>query len=100
MREIYYNNRIERQFLAVLYGRPLNETQPAPRTWWFSIHRWLNPKRMRYPYIAGGAIMLAWLVSILLGPGLLDLAGTAIGADYLQFYTAGLTLRLGQEARL
>jgi hypothetical protein len=43
---------------------------------------------------------LAWLGNVLLGRGYLDARGTVVGTDYLQFYTAGLTLRLGQSARL
>jgi alpha-1,2-mannosyltransferase len=70
--------------------------------WWVPIQYWLSrkPQRIRYPFIAGGAMILAWLVSVLFGEGLMDLTGKVVGTDYLQFYTAGLTLRLGQEGRL
>jgi len=60
----------------------------------------LTPRRMGYAWIAGGAMWIAWLVSIAFGPGLTDLAGQVIGADYLQFYAAGTTLRLGDSAQL
>jgi len=64
------------------------------------LRRFLNRKRLRYAWIAGGAIWLAWLASILLGSGNVDLAGQVIGTDYLQFYAAGYTLRLGESAHL
>jgi hypothetical protein len=41
-----------------------------------------------------------WLLSILLGPGEVDLGGQVVGTDYLQFYAAGTTLRLGEGERL
>ena len=43
---------------------------------------------------------LAWVISCLLGSGNLDLAGNVTGTDYLQFYAAGTTLRLGESQRL
>ncbi|MFQ5856516.1 MAG: glycosyltransferase family 87 protein [Anaerolineae bacterium] len=64
------------------------------------LQRLLNRKRLAYAWIAGGAVWIAWLVSMVLGPGNVDLAGHVIGADYLQFYTAGYTLRLGESPRL
>jgi hypothetical protein len=60
----------------------------------------LTPQRQSYAWIAGGALWLGWLLSILLGRGNVDFAGQAIGTDYLQFYAAGLTLRMGDSARL
>ena len=60
----------------------------------------LNSKRLNYAWIASGALWLGWLASILFGPGKIDLAGQVIGTDYLEFYTAGVTLRLGESARL
>jgi len=64
------------------------------------LHRFLNRKRLRYAWIAGGALWIAWAISILLGPENMDLAGHVIGTDYLQFYTAGYTLRLDESAQL
>ena len=69
-------------------------------TWWMHLNRFLNPRRMTYAWIAGGVLWFAWLLSSLLGPGNMDLAGQAVGTDYLQFYTAGVTLRQGQSANL
>jgi hypothetical protein len=60
----------------------------------------LNPRRLAYAWITGGALWLAWLLSVSLGPGNMDLAGQVIGTDYLQFQTAGTTVRLGESARL
>jgi len=64
------------------------------------IRRFLVPRRLRYAWIAGGALWVAWFLSVVLGPGKLDLAGTPIGADYLQFYAAGTTVRLGESSQL
>jgi hypothetical protein len=55
---------------------------------------------MSYAWIAGGALWFAWLLSILAGPGNMDLAGQVIGTDYLQFYTSGVTMRAEQSANL
>jgi alpha-1,2-mannosyltransferase len=64
------------------------------------IRRFLVPRRLRYAWIAGGALWVAWLLSVFLGPGKLDLAGTPIGTDYLQFYAAGTTVRIGESCHL
>ena len=69
-------------------------------TWWKSLDRLLTPRRLSYAWIAGAALWFAWMVSILLGPGNMDLAGQVVGTDYLQFYSAGSTLRLSQSAEL
>ncbi len=69
-------------------------------TWWKPLDRLLTPRRLSYAWIAGAALWFAWMVSILLGPGNMDLAGQVVGTDYLQFYTAGSTLRQGQSAEL
>jgi hypothetical protein len=69
-------------------------------SWPKRLNIWLTPRRMRYAWVAAGALWLTWLVSLPLGPGWLDLAGHPLGTDYLQFHTAGLTMRLGESARL
>jgi len=69
-------------------------------SWWLRFNQFLTPRRMTYAWIAGGALWFAWLVSLLLGPGNMDLAGQVIGTDYLQFYASGVTLRQGQSASL
>jgi alpha-1,2-mannosyltransferase len=62
--------------------------------------QFLNFRRMAYAWITGGALWLAWLLSIFLGPGNMDLAGQVIGTDYLQFHAAGTTVRQGDSAEL
>jgi hypothetical protein len=69
-------------------------------SWWMRVNRIMTPRRLTYAWIAGGAMWLAWLISTLLGPGNMDLAGQVIGTDYLQFYASGVTLRGGQSANL
>lgn len=59
---------------------------------WNKLDQFLTRKRLLYAWIAGGAFYLAWLVSVLLGPGNMDLAGQLVGTDYVQFYAAGKTL--------
>ncbi len=68
--------------------------------WWQSIHRFLTPKRQKYSLIAGTALWLTWLTSISFGEGIFDLADQIVGTDYIQFYSAGFTLRQGVEDRL
>lgn len=62
--------------------------------------RFLNARRMRYPFLIGAAMWIPWLFSILTGPGNMDLTGHPVGADFLQFYAAGYAARTGQTARL
>jgi len=69
-------------------------------SFWMKFDRFLTPRRLKYAWIAGGMLWLAWLASILLGSGNMDLAGQVIGTDYLQFYAAGETLRQGQASEL
>lgn len=64
------------------------------------LRRHTTPRRLQYAWLLGGALWLAWLFSLVLGPGHLDLAGQPIGTDYLQFYAAGMTVREGASARL
>jgi hypothetical protein len=68
--------------------------------WWINLNRFLTPRRMTYAWIAGGVLWFAWLLSSVLGPGNMDLAGHVIGTDYLQFYSSGVTLRQGESANL
>jgi len=60
----------------------------------------LNHKRLRYALIAGGALWIGWLVSLIFGSGNKDLAGQVVGTDYVQFYAAGTTLRMGESTHL
>ncbi len=69
-------------------------------SWWLRFDQFLNSRRLSYAWIAGVVLWGAWLVSTILGPGNLDLAKHVIGTDYLQFYTAGVTLRQGESAEL
>ena len=67
---------------------------------WVRINEFLTTRRLAYALIAGAVLWSAWILSCLLGRGNLDLAGQVIGTDYLQFYSAGITLRQGQSADL
>lgn len=69
-------------------------------TWWMRFDHFLNPRRLTYAWITGGILWAAWLLSTILGPGNMDLAGQVIGTDYLQFYAAGTTIRLGYSQEL
>jgi hypothetical protein len=64
------------------------------------INRWLTPRRRAYAWLTAIPLWTVWLISVLFGPGRLDLAGQAVGTDYLQFYAAGETLRRGDSAQL
>jgi alpha-1,2-mannosyltransferase len=63
-------------------------------------HPLLGRRRLSYAWVAGGALWLAWLMSITLGRWPLDMSGQVVGTDYLQFYCAGYTLRLGHSPQL
>jgi alpha-1,2-mannosyltransferase len=69
-------------------------------TWWMRFDRFLTPRRMTYAWITGGILWFFWIISLLLGPGKMDLAGQVVGTDYLQFYAAGVTIRQAQSANL
>jgi hypothetical protein len=64
------------------------------------VDRLLTPRRISYVWLLGGILWLAWLANILLGPGNLDLTSKPVGTDFIQFYTAGETLRSGNEGSL
>lgn len=68
--------------------------------WWSTLNQRLNPNRLAYAKLAGGALWFAWFLSLLLGAGKFDLAGQVVGTDYVQFYAAGSTLLTGESARL
>jgi alpha-1,2-mannosyltransferase len=55
---------------------------------------------MVYPWITGGVLWITWLISILLGPGKMDLAGQVIGTDFIQFYSSGTTILYGDGENL
>jgi len=55
---------------------------------------------MIYPWITGAVLWVTWLISIVLGPGKMDLAGQVIGTDYIQFYASGATILHGNDEYL
>jgi hypothetical protein len=65
-----------------------------------TVNHLLNPKRLRYPWIIGGALWLGWILSLVLGKGNTDLAGHLIGTDFVAFYTAGKIILMGQSPEL
>jgi alpha-1,2-mannosyltransferase len=67
---------------------------------WVRVNSFLTSRRLSYALIAGGMLWFAWILSCLLGAGNMDLAGQVIGTDYLQFYSASVTVRQGQSANL
>lgn len=62
--------------------------------------RSLTPRRLKYAWLLGVVLWGAWLFSLILGPGNVDLAGQAIGTDYLAVYAIGRTLLLGHSPQL
>jgi len=78
----------------------LNRGKLKAMSWWSTFDRGLTSTRLSYAWLAGGAMWLGWLLSLLLGAGKFDLAGQVAGTDYLQFYAAGSTLQIGEGARL
>jgi alpha-1,2-mannosyltransferase len=68
--------------------------------WWIRFDHLLNPRRTRYAFLAGGALWLTWLLSILLGRGNMDMAKQVVGTDYLAYYTVGTILRGGDTSNL
>ena len=78
----------------------MNPNRPNKRFWWQSANKILTPRRLSYAFITGAALWLAWLASLILGPGNFDLANQVVGTDYLQFYAAGVTLEQDNSDRL
>jgi alpha-1,2-mannosyltransferase len=78
----------------------LNRGKLIAMPWWSTFDRRLNPTRLSYAWLVGGALWFGWLLSLLLGAGKFDLAGQVAGTDYVQFYAAGSTLQKGEGARL
>src|SRR4030043_1308440 len=69
-------------------------------TWWVRFNRILTSKRLTYAWVTGAALWFGWLLSCLLGPGNMDLAGHVVGTDYITIYASGVALRQGQSANL
>jgi hypothetical protein len=49
--------------------------------WIARINQVLTHRRLTYAWIAGGVLWSAWLISCLLGPSNMDLAGHVVGTD-------------------
>jgi hypothetical protein len=67
--------------------------------WWIPVSHFLNRKR-GYAAVIGSVIWLIWILWILYTPNNVDPATQIVGRDYIQFYMAGTTLRLGESAQL
>ena len=62
---------------------------------------WLTPKRLKvYPTAIAVITLVAWLVSLAIGPGLTDISRTIIGADFVAYYTGGRFFLEGRMAEL
>ncbi len=64
------------------------------------INNWLNPKRVKYPWIISGIFWAAWLFTLVAGKGNTDLAGNLKGTDFAAFYGAGKIILMGRSAEL
>ncbi|TVQ86518.1 MAG: DUF2029 domain-containing protein [Deltaproteobacteria bacterium] len=69
-------------------------------SWWRHLDRLLTRERQRYALFAGAALWAVWLISASMGPGVYDLAGQLIGADFMQYYAAGHVVRMGDSSHL
>jgi protein-S-isoprenylcysteine O-methyltransferase Ste14 len=65
-----------------------------------ALGRFVGRRRRRYALALGAVLWGGWLVSLLAGPGFLDLAGQVKGADFIQAYAAGRIVVSGQADRL
>jgi hypothetical protein len=71
-------------FLQVTLTNKINTLVPM------KIVPWITLERIRiYPPLIPILMLVTWVASVLLGPGLTDISGTIIGSDFLAFYTAG-----------
>ncbi len=64
------------------------------------INTWLNATRINYPWFISGAIWAAWIISMLVGKGNVDLIGNLKGTDFASFYTAGKIVTMGRSPDL
>jgi alpha-1,2-mannosyltransferase len=64
------------------------------------INKFLNTKRMLYPWAIGGVVWLAWLVNFIGGKGILDLAGKNKGTDFMAYFSAGKMILMGRSPDL
>jgi alpha-1,2-mannosyltransferase len=65
-----------------------------------AVGRFVGTRRRRYALFLGAALWGGWLLSLLVGPGLLDLTGHVKGADFIEFYAAGRIVGSGQADHL
>lgn len=63
------------------------------------LHR-LWERRALWATVTGVALWGGWLISMLAGPRLFDLAGQPIGTDWVVFHAAGSTVTASEEAHL
>jgi protein-S-isoprenylcysteine O-methyltransferase Ste14 len=73
---------------------------PALRPALERLGHWIGERRRRYALWLGVVLWGGWLVSLLAGPGFLDLAGQVKGADFIEFYAAGKIVAAGRAAEL
>jgi alpha-1,2-mannosyltransferase len=73
---------------------------PEKQYWWQTTNKILTSRRLYYAIITGAALWITWILSIVIGRGNFDIANQVVGTDYIQFYTAGLTLHQGNSELL
>jgi hypothetical protein len=64
------------------------------------INNLMTTNRMKYPWFAGAALWVGWILNLLAGKGKIDLAGHLIGTDFVAFYTAGKIILMGRSPEL
>lgn len=71
----------------------------APLTLIDRLSEFLSP-RLWLGWAAGGALWLAWLISLVLGGGLYDRFGQLVCTDHLAFYSAARMIRDGRASEI
>ncbi len=66
-----------------------------------AVAAFITPTRVRtYPAAVGAAVLVMWIGSLTLGPGITDVTSNIIGGDFAAFYTAGRFYLDGRTAEL
>ena len=77
----------------------MSQSPPPATTAWNRAADFLN-ERLWLGWAAGGALWLAWIVSLVLGGGQYDRFGQLVCTDHLAFYSAARMIRDGQSAEI
>jgi alpha-1,2-mannosyltransferase len=77
----------------------MSQSPPSATSTWDRVAEFVS-ERLWLGWAAGGALWLAWIVSLMLGGGLYDRFGQLVCTDHLAFYSAARMISDGQSSEI